>query len=642
MNNNQVIELYESGKSSYEVSDITGISATQVRRILKKFSIEAKHIRTPIVIENKIVDRYMAGDSSEKIASDFGLNGTTVCRILKRRNIQLRSISQRHRKINLKESILDNIDREWKAYFLGFMYADGNVSSSRNAFSITLHNKDVDILKRFSDFFYGEDRTVCRKEPYVNLAVYSAKLKNKLVSYGCVPNKTFKTVMPVLKQDLIRHFIRGLYDGDGCISTANNRVRVVLTGYSEFLNEVSDTILENNQNIQPTIRLIKTNVSDLTIGRQSDCVDFLNWIYQDSTIYLGRKYESYQNVLNLCKPSNHYGSSNIVSYNGEKLTHAFISQLSIAERESIAKFLLSHFRRNGFPYQYFGTSDLKDDFENLCNVSKQINGDVGTLPECGLNIFKHFCPHFYEVRNNNTPSMVDVFNDDELLMSVIRNRLGITYKEVFNITGNMIRQGIRNSRKGFAASSFKPSLAKAIYDKFVPENGIVLDISAGFGQRMLGAMASKKVKRYIGLDPWEKQITALSNIKSFFGFENIELYQTGSEKLHLPHLKDSVDFCFSSPPFFDKEIYSNDSTQAYHNRSFDEFLYDWWKPTVNRVYELLKPNACFVLNMNLPMAMKMFECTKNLFIEADRFYLSFARKHLSSDSKDNFFVLRKI
>lgn len=641
--NNKIIELYESGKSSYEVSKLTGVSATQVRRILNKYSVKMKDNKTPDKIEDQIIERYTNGESSEKISADLGINGTTVCRILKRRGIDLRSPSQRHRILPLFEDYLDNMDTEEKAYFLGFMYADGNVSSSMGAFSLTLHNKDIEILQRFSNLFYGEDRTVSRKEPYVTLSIYSLHMKEKLISYGCMPNKTFKTKMPTfLRQDLVRHFIRGLYDGDGCISTSSNMIRVILTGSLTFLEEVKDAILSYKPSIQPIIRLTKhkTNVADMVMGKQADCVDFLNWIYQDATIYLSRKYISYHSVLELCKPPKNYGSTNIVSYNGQKLTSEFVSSIPVAERENIAQYLLSYFRRQGFPYQTFYKVEMEEDFNKLCNLEIKIESEIKTLPECGLKAFKHFCPHFHEVKNNKMLSMVEVFNDDGLLMDVIRNRLGITYKETFNITGNMIRQGIRNSRSGFAASLFKPSLAKGVYDKFVPDNGVVLDISAGFGQRMLGAMASKKVSKYIGIDPWDKQIEALSKIKEFFNSDKVELHCAGSENFYLP--ENSIDFCFSSPPFFDKEIYTGDVNQACHNRSFSEFIEDWWVPTATMVYKSLKPNSLFVLNMNLSMAKIMIERVEKLFKEIDQFYISYLRNYISSEGKDTFFVLKKI
>ena len=441
----QIIDLYESGKSSYEVSKLTGVSPTQVRRILKKYSIQARDNKTSQEIEDGIIERYTNGESSEKIGTDLNLHPTTICRIIKRRGLKLRTLSEAHKILNQN-------------------YLDKN-----------------------------------------------------------------------------------------------------------------------------------------------------------------------------------YCSINIVSYNGQKLTSKALSMMSIEEREEIAKFLLRYFRQNGFPYEKFDNIEMKKDFNRLCSLETHIDSDIiSNLPECGLKIFKPFFHHFYEVKSSKLCSMVDSFNNDDLLLDVIRNRLGITLEECFNITGNMIRQGIRNSRKGFAASSFRPSLAKTIYDKFAPNNSIVLDISVGFGQRMLGAMACKNVKKYIGLDPWDKQINSTMNVQNFLGIneEKVELYQTGSEVFCPDELVGTIDFCFSSPPFFDKEIYCDEPSQAYYGKSIQEFINDWWFKTYNNVYKLLKPNSLFVLNMNRDIADKMICVCKDKFELIDTKYVIYKRGHLGKDTTDNFYVLR--
>jgi hypothetical protein len=99
---------------------------------------------------------------------------------------------------------------------------------------------------------------------------------------------------------------------------------------------------------------------------------------------------------------------------------------------------------------------------------------------------------------------------------------------------------------------------------------------------MLGAMACKNVKKYIGLDPWDKQINSTMNVQNFLGIneEKVELYQTGSEVFCPDELVGTIDFCFSSPPFFDKEIYCDEPSQAYYGKSIQEFINDWWRKPI--------------------------------------------------------------
>src|SRR5690606_16001297 len=109
------------------------------------------------------------------------------------------------------------------------------------------------------------------------------------------------------------------------------------------------------------------------------------------------------------------------------------------------------------------------------------------------------------------------------------------------------------------------SVAKFVYDTYCSKNSKVLDISAGFGQRMMAAAASSNVIHYTGIDPWKKQVDALTEMHgNEFPEFSIDLLNVGSE---VANLDSDYDLCFSSPPFYNKEIYSNDSDQAYVNKS---------------------------------------------------------------------------
>lgn len=337
------------------------------------------------------------------------------------------------------------------------------------------------------------------------------------------------------------------------------------------------------------------------------------------------------------KPAQHYGTTNVVSWNGHKLYKKYIKTLSVDDKEELSQYLLDYFRSRGFPYPKFSSIELRRDFRDLEKCSGQIIGnEIYSGSFAGLKIFKHFCPHYFSVKSSKLPSMIECFKDDNLLLKIIKNRIGLTYKECFNVTGNMLRQGMRNSWTAFGASIFRPELAKTIYNEFTDKNSVVLDISAGFGQRMLGAHS---VGKYIGIDPWKKTIDALVNIKEKFGLP-AELYCVGSELFCPNELVNKIDFCLSSPPFFNKEIYSNDVSQAYYNNTFDEFVYEWWVPTAKNIYELLKENSYLVLNMNDDMALDMMAETKDLF-KLERTMIIKNNRTIKKN-KDSFYVLKRL
>ena len=116
-------------------------------------------------------------------------------------------------------------------------------------------------------------------------------------------------------------------------------------------------------------------------------------------------------------------------------------------------------------------------------------------------------------------------------------------------------------------SNFRPTAAHAIYNRFLPDGGTTWDMSGGYGGRLLGAIKSQI--NYIATEPATNTVEGLKEIINDWGtistlFRNelhLEIVQKGSEDF-LPD-KESLDLCFTSPPYFDTEKYSNEDTQSY-------------------------------------------------------------------------------
>ena len=156
LSNSAIVEMYKSGKSYKEISVDTGISASQIGRIVRSSGVSIRSNKTSSSDEELILEKYSQGVSSEKIAEELGINPSTVCRILNKNKIEIKGAKHYNRKFELDEHILDIIDTEEKAYFLGFMYSDGYVSS-KGYIRIVIHKKDIDILKKFVKMFYGSE-----------------------------------------------------------------------------------------------------------------------------------------------------------------------------------------------------------------------------------------------------------------------------------------------------------------------------------------------------------------------------------------------------------------------------------------------------------------------------------------------------
>ena len=126
------------------------------------------------------------------------------------------------------ENYFDVIDSEDKAYFLGLIYADGCVVNNQNEYRykvcLKLHNKDKHILDDLIKYVEGEmciwyhgQRDMCE------VSFSGKKIVKDLEDKGVFPNKTFTIKYPVIDEKLERHFLRGYFDGDGCIRISEDK-----------------------------------------------------------------------------------------------------------------------------------------------------------------------------------------------------------------------------------------------------------------------------------------------------------------------------------------------------------------------------------------------------------------------------------
>lgn len=123
---------------------------------------------------------------------------------------------------------------------------------------------------------------------FCSVTVYSNYLVNRLFELGCVNNKTFKIEFPKLNDEHISHFIRGYFDGDGCISKVKNKwYHITIAGNEGFIFSLKKILLDKG--------ILKINIYSsgkikiLSITNLTDVVKFKNIIYNYDTVFLERK-----------------------------------------------------------------------------------------------------------------------------------------------------------------------------------------------------------------------------------------------------------------------------------------------------------------------------------------------------------------
>lgn len=290
----EVISMYIENQPIEKICNKFSISFGKLYRILDKHKIP-KNKREKIVRRTKIdYDRI----------SELYNNGVDVGDISKKLNISVATIynavdSNRgyKRKFDINEDYFSNIDTEYKAYFLGLLYADG--CNNGYGFYITLKKDDIDILYKFKDAIEFSGNLKYVKEKYVMLNISSKKLSSVLSNYGCNVNKTVNAVFPTIRNDLYRHFIRGLFDGDGSISIdKKGQAAFSIVGNSNIIVPVSE-ILNKECNLKVKVRKPKRYNCDISIysfGGNKQAKRIMEFFYKYSTIYLQRKYLKFKEI----------------------------------------------------------------------------------------------------------------------------------------------------------------------------------------------------------------------------------------------------------------------------------------------------------------------------------------------------------
>jgi hypothetical protein len=154
------------------------------------------------------------------------------------------------------------------------------------------------------------------------------------------------------------------------------------------------------------------------------------------------------------------------------------------------------------------------------------------------------------------------------------------------------------------ATTFMPMYAKSIYEYFGAKS--VLDPCAGWGDRMVGALSSTCVRRYVGFDPNKNLVPGYKKIQQDFGnrvehedaaksyirFDNgFEIYSLPFERV-LGEEEDKFDFAFTSPPFFDYEEYSPD------NPKYRDWYREFYEPLLILTEKRLTDGAFFAIHID--------------------------------------------
>ena len=210
-------------------------------------------------------------------------------------------------KYAINHDFFKSINSEEQAYLLGFYVADGNINEKRKTFRIKISKEDQEIIEMYKKeispnariievnpyVIKGRNEKEYISNPQAIIDINSAIIVKSLVSLGYGYNKTYSNLnLPNLSEDLLIHFIRGYFDGNGGIDTNSNKMEnvkiAISSGSRMFLEELRSYLFKNG--INSYIFQEKPNAYRLNIGGVRNADNMWNYMYENSHIFLDRKF----------------------------------------------------------------------------------------------------------------------------------------------------------------------------------------------------------------------------------------------------------------------------------------------------------------------------------------------------------------
>lgn len=238
-----------------------------------------------------MIYEYEQGKSLTSISKQYKADRGILAEHLRQRGYEIVNNQNRSR---VKSNIFSSINSAERAYWLGFLYADGNVSSSDNRIELTLQERDINHLIKFQKFIRYDEKSFPQigyrgKQRAYRIQFKSKQIKEDLIKLGCAPQKSLILDFPnknQLSDEYLFDFCRGYIDGDGYLGIKTTDIpQLSILGTENFING----FIFRSGFKKLAIRKIN-NI--YTIEWSASYVkNYLRILYSNSEIYLDRKYK---------------------------------------------------------------------------------------------------------------------------------------------------------------------------------------------------------------------------------------------------------------------------------------------------------------------------------------------------------------
>jgi hypothetical protein len=215
------------------------------------------------------------------------------------------------RKYKMNEEYFDNIQTEEQAYFLGLLLADGHNNVKDGVILIDLQETDINILEKLTALIQPDKPIKNYENKYAKLgrnrvALASRYMSNTLLKFEMVQNKSENLVFTNnIPTELLHHFVRGYFDGNGSIGVFGKvqNVEFSIVSTKEFLLPLQQILVDNCKlNITKLGKRHKdrdSNAYHIKYTGRFSCIKIREWLYKDATVFLERKYKKFFSIPDL-------------------------------------------------------------------------------------------------------------------------------------------------------------------------------------------------------------------------------------------------------------------------------------------------------------------------------------------------------
>lgn len=313
MTDKEIIDLYVTNQ--WQISKIIrecNITRRYIENVLSNNKIKIRGGRHKKILTDsdiqKVKDLYVNTLTPiRQIAKEVNADQTVVKRIIKECELQKRT----SKRINagLISDYFETIDNPHKAYWLGMLFTDGSVDRNRGHYRIrlTLQYKDKELLEKFQHDLGLQSKLYERKEPgkeSFSVEFNDEKMFNDLSKYGICPRKTYVTehIPKNIPNEYIVDFIRGMFDGDGCLTYSDDMVYDVVVNFTSYHKQIIDEfkllVDEYVLDKQNHNKSFFTTAWHTQWRGYNQVVTLLDKLYDNADIYLERKYNKYIQLKN--------------------------------------------------------------------------------------------------------------------------------------------------------------------------------------------------------------------------------------------------------------------------------------------------------------------------------------------------------